>query len=33
MEQDYSLIANLEELIESIQPDSIVSRTFHKDGK
>ncbi len=33
MEQDYTLIENLEDLIESIQPDSIVSRTFYKDER
>ena len=31
MELDYTLIEKLEDLIESIQPDSIVSRTFYKD--
>ena len=30
MEQDYTLIEDLSGLIESIQPDSIVSRTFYK---
>lgn len=30
---DYTLIPNLEELIDTMQPDSIVSRTFYKsDG-
>jgi quercetin dioxygenase-like cupin family protein len=29
---DYTLIPDLETLIETIQPDSIVSRTFHKNG-
>jgi len=30
---DYTLIPNLEELIDAMQPDSIVSRTFYKsDG-
>jgi quercetin dioxygenase-like cupin family protein len=33
MEQDYSLIENLTDLIESIQPDSIVSRTFYKSER
>ncbi|MBZ0298319.1 MAG: cupin domain-containing protein [Anaerolineae bacterium] len=33
MELDYALIENLEDLIESIQPDSIVSRTFYKDER
>ncbi|QPC83711.1 cupin domain-containing protein [Phototrophicus methaneseepsis] len=28
---DYTLIPALEELIDVIQPDSIVSRTFHRD--
>lgn len=30
MDRDYTLIANLGNLIESTQPDSIVSRTFYK---
>lgn len=30
---DYTLIPNLDELVDGIQPDSIVSRTFYKgDG-
>jgi quercetin dioxygenase-like cupin family protein len=33
MEQSYTLIENLSGLIETIQPDSIVSRTFYKDGQ
>ena len=33
MERDYTLIENLDDLIESIQPDSIVSRTFYKDER
>ena len=31
--QPYTYIADLAGLIEHIQPDSIVSRTFHKDGQ
>ena len=30
-EQAYTLIADLAGLVESIQPESIVSRTFYKD--
>lgn len=30
---DYTLIPVLEELLETIPPDSIVSRTFYKDGQ
>jgi quercetin dioxygenase-like cupin family protein len=33
MEQAYTLVENLGDLIESIQPDSIVSRTFYKDAR
>lgn len=33
MERSYTLIENLSSLIETIQPDSIVSRTFYKDGQ
>ena len=33
MEQDYTLVEKLEDLIDSIQPDSIVSRTFYKDER
>lgn len=29
---DYTLVPQLEDLIAQINPDSIVSRTFHKDG-
>lgn len=28
---DYTLIPNLGELVDAIQPESITSRTFHKD--
>lgn len=31
--EDYKIIADLALLIETIQPDSIVSRTFHKDDQ
>jgi quercetin dioxygenase-like cupin family protein len=31
MTADYTLIDNLPGLIGAIQPDSIISRTFHKD--
>ncbi|GAB4528878.1 MAG: cupin domain-containing protein [Anaerolineae bacterium] len=30
---DYTMIPDLEELVDTIQPDSIVSRTFYKDGQ
>jgi quercetin dioxygenase-like cupin family protein len=30
---DYTLVDSLAELIEGIQPDSIVSRTFYKDDR
>ncbi len=33
MEESYTLIENLTDLIKAIQPDSIVSRTFFKDGQ
>lgn len=29
----YTLILNLEELVDTIQPDSIISRTFYKDDR
>lgn len=29
--EDYTLIHSLEDLIDSVQPDSIVSRTFYRD--
>ena len=32
-EKTYSLFQKLEDLIEAIQPDSIVSRTFYKDSQ
>jgi quercetin dioxygenase-like cupin family protein len=31
--QPYTLIEDMAALIETIQPDSIVSRTFHKDDR
>jgi len=30
---DYTMIPDLEGLIDAIQPESIVSRTFHKDNQ
>ena len=33
MTTEYALIQDLEGLIEMIQPDSIVSRTFYKDDR
>jgi quercetin dioxygenase-like cupin family protein len=33
MAETYTLIANLAGLIESIQPESIVSRTFYRDER
>ena len=33
MVQDYALFEGLADLIESIQPDSIVSRTFYKSER
>ena len=33
MEQEYTLVQNLAELIDAIQPDSIVSRTFYRDKR
>ncbi len=33
MEQDYTLIENLTGLIETVQPESIVSRTFYKGDR
>lgn len=33
MNENYHLIPNLIDLIETLPTDSIVSRTFHKDGR
>lgn len=33
MEADYTLIPNLTDLIDTIQPESIVSRTFYKGDR
>jgi len=30
---DYTMIPELEKLIDAIQPESIISRTFYKDGQ
>jgi quercetin dioxygenase-like cupin family protein len=33
MEQDYTLIEDLTSLIDAIQPESIISRTFYKSDR